>query len=81
MTYRIQIITAKGEPVIDAKVWGSGEARALMMGYSNPDEVMRWKEPNDRRWRYMIAGERVQSTKELTEAFRVAGMFEKGAQS
>lgn len=76
MTYRVQIITAKGEPVIDARVWSYDEAVALRTDHSQQSKACRWRYPGDKRWRYMVAGERVQSTKEMTEAFRLAGLFD-----
>ena len=55
MTYRVQIITAKGEPVIDARVWSYDEAVALRADHSQQSKVCRWKYPGDKRWRYMVA--------------------------
>lgn len=73
MTYRVQIITAKGEPVIDARVWEEPGIAAVQRIASG---VTRVKRIGETRWRYTIAGQSNKPTNQMREAFRLAGMFD-----
>lgn len=80
-THKVQIIDAKGRPSLTGTAWGRDDAERIIAAASVPGGAGRYRASGDRRWRYMISpasGEalNVQSTTQLSEAFRLAGFFE-----
>lgn len=77
---RLQIITVKGAPVMNATVWGREQLESTIRDMLRPGMVCRYKTGDARRWGYYVASathaERTTSTPEMVEAFRLAGFFD-----
>lgn len=75
---RVQILNAKGQKVLNGTLWDEIDATRTMTGLMAAGSIARARGSNGKRWLYYLAGEKISTvkpTKEMTEAFRIAGCF------
>ena len=85
LAIRTQILNRKGQKVLNGTFWEASHAAAVMKEIMEPFSIARARGGVDNRWLYYASeptadGEgfvvrQVKPTKEMTEAFRVSGLF------